>query len=147
MKKFLVDCADMYGFDPFNPETWYSISRRDILAAGGVGLLYHFGGSHKRAIWATFPNIGLVRSKLFKKRDKGVWLQNTNWRNFLVNLAHEMDLDPIDVSHWYTVSTVNVVKAGGRGMLVYTGYSYRIAIQEAFPEIGIDMTKFTHGST
>jgi len=61
-RNFFDNFANGKNFDPSDTEHWYSITLKDILSAGGVGVLYHHKRSHIEALIDLYPELSMKRN-------------------------------------------------------------------------------------
>jgi len=62
-REFLDEFAKSKKFDPLDAEKWYSIFKKDIINAGGRGILLYYKGSHVRALTQLYPELKLQKQK------------------------------------------------------------------------------------
>jgi len=60
-------------FDPLIAENWYHILQRDIIKAGGRGVLGHYQSSHIKALIDTYPEVNLIQDKFpfYRRENRG----------------------------------------------------------------------------
>jgi len=63
---FFDEFARSKKFNPLDAENWYSVTRREIKAAGGSSLLSYYNGSHIRALVRLYPELMLKFEKFLK---------------------------------------------------------------------------------
>jgi len=64
-------------------------------------------------------------------------------RNFFEDLAHEKNFSPESVSHWYGITLKDVVKRkGGTLVIEYHNNSQSQALQDLFPDLPWDSSRF-----
>jgi hypothetical protein len=113
MKEFFDGVARDFGIDPSKPEQWQLVSKKDVDARGGNGLLNYFNCSLHGALKYVYPEY----SFLAKKRAKGFWQDPKNQREFLNSVAQDMNFSPLDPVGWKTVSCRDIISKGGKGLL------------------------------
>jgi len=134
-RAFFVRYAKENGFDPLNPEDWYSQSLSNIIKKGSQVIRYH-GVSVMRALIDLFPDIGLDSSKFGKNWRK--WTDSKQ-REFFVTYATKRGFDPLDPKNWYSqnLQKIKILK-GANQLIRYHGDSIIRALLHAFPNIGLD---------
>jgi len=119
-------------FDPLDAKKWYSIRVKEILRAGGAGLLNNFKGSHINALRKAYPEL-MLNKKLFLQSQEG-WKTTARQRRFFDDFAKSKQFDPLDAEKWSSISRKEIVRAGGRGILNYYK-SHISALIKLYPEI------------
>jgi len=69
-RKFFDEFATSKQFDPLDSGKWYSVTRRDILKAGGRGVLPYYEDSHITALAEVYPELKLKRDCFFGSKSK-----------------------------------------------------------------------------
>jgi len=69
-RKFFDDFARSKKFNPLDASVWYSILLRDILKAGGSGLLEYHKKSHIRALIKLYPELMLQKSSFINVKNR-----------------------------------------------------------------------------
>jgi len=69
-REFFDELAKKRGHDSRDTFAWYNITKKDVVAAGGSGLLNHYQCSVKKALISLYPNIGLVMEAFNQKKVK-----------------------------------------------------------------------------
>eukprot|EP00026_Physarum_polycephalum_P000813 Phypoly_transcript_00814.p1 GENE.Phypoly_transcript_00814~~Phypoly_transcript_00814.p1 ORF type:complete len:797 (+),score=105.00 Phypoly_transcript_00814:1557-3947(+) len=139
-RKFFENFAKEHGFDPLSSEAWYSQPSEKILSAkGATQVLYYYNLSISRALISLFPEIGLNKSKKWE-----FWLESAKIRRIFENYAKEQGFDPLVATNWYEQPKSKLMGMKGIG-LVYSRYAGDVtkALQDLFPETGIDPSKLT----
>eukprot|EP00026_Physarum_polycephalum_P003078 Phypoly_transcript_03087.p1 GENE.Phypoly_transcript_03087~~Phypoly_transcript_03087.p1 ORF type:complete len:857 (-),score=123.40 Phypoly_transcript_03087:4-2394(-) len=141
-RKFFENYAKTMGFDPLNPNNWYSQPLDNILATkGSRGVLLYHKFSVPRALIDLFPNIGLERSKFGVWRS--FWDKYINRRQFFVNYAIKYRFDPLNPENWYKQPRSRLLSFSGMQMVIrHHGQSISKALVDLFPDIGMDRTRF-----
>lgn len=70
-------------------------------------VIRHHGKSLVSTLFELFPNIGLQENRF--KTARGHWLSLQNQKNFFEDFADKMGFDPLKTSHWYSITTDQVV--------------------------------------
>eukprot|EP01127_Copromyxa_protea_P020016 TRINITY_DN6614_c0_g1_i2.p1 TRINITY_DN6614_c0_g1~~TRINITY_DN6614_c0_g1_i2.p1 ORF type:complete len:524 (+),score=59.77 TRINITY_DN6614_c0_g1_i2:3-1574(+) len=110
-------------------DDWYSITRRQIVSCGGIGIISHFG-SLPAVLKATFPEVQWVFGR-FLIAPKGAWSDGTCKREFLDYCGEQLGINHLD--EWYQFSRVDVDKLGGRELINRSGGLFN-ALQSSYPE-------------
>jgi len=103
---------------------------------GGRSILYHHKGSHITALHKLYPELMLKPERFF--RFKAPELQ----RAFFDDFAKSKLLDPLNATHWYSVTWEDIINAGGGGILHHYERSHIIAIMQIYPEIMMKKENF-----
>jgi len=65
-RKFFEEFAKDNGFDPLNPQHWYSVRKKNIMAINGIStILSYHNNSISMALLELFPEVGLNKNKLW----------------------------------------------------------------------------------
>jgi len=142
-KRLFTNFALKKGFDPLIPNNWYSVSRDEILAMKGASaLLRCYNRSMIKALVSLFPNIGLTEHK-FAILPHNFWQETQNRRDFFVQFAKEKRFDALVPSNWYPISLQNLIRCKGAStVLRYYQGNFVVALQNLFPDLEFDKTKF-----
>jgi len=138
-RKFFEEFAASNKFNPLETEKWYSVSRSEIIRAGGRGLLYHYKGSHFRALADLYPELTL-KKEIFLSTKK--WKEVKNQRKFFDEFARSKNFNPLDAEKWYSVSRKEIRRTGGSGLLNYYKGSHIKALKKLYPELVWKKGKF-----
>jgi len=123
---------------------WRKIRAQDIIDAGGVGILSHFGGSKKRALTSLYPNLALdSRSNAMFFRQ---WTHD-HQRRFFDSFALENGFDPLIPANWTHVHQADLFHAGAYSFLRYYGGSHFKALVSVYPDLGLTISDFPNSST
>jgi len=120
------------GFDPYEPSNWTTITKAQIIAKGGRGLLRRFDDSLGSALQNTFPELDYAREK---RKPKGYWGDLDNRRKFFFDFAHDMGFDPLKAENWNSVTNAQILAKHGRGLLGAFNDSLRDALHKTLPEL------------
>jgi len=121
-------------------EKWYSITKKEILSAGGRGILKYHKGSHIRALVKLYPELRL-KKKFFHHSKEG-WKSPQKQRSFLDTIAKFKQFDPLDAKQWYSITPKDIKRAGGRSILYHHRYSLVTVLTKVYPELALDAEKF-----
>jgi len=67
-RKFFDAFARSQKFNPLSTKNWYSVTRNEIIRAGGCGLLQYYNGSHIKALVKLYPELMLKKENFVKLR-------------------------------------------------------------------------------
>jgi len=140
-RKFFNDLANSKQFDPLDAQKWYSILPREILKAGGGGILKYYNGSHIKALTTLYPELKLKREFFFTFQG---WKAPNGRRNFFDDFAKSRQFNPLNAENWYSISHREILRAGGGGILLYYKGSYIRALVELYPEVKLESRNFFH---
>jgi hypothetical protein len=94
---------------------WYQVKQDQVVALGGYTLLKsYYNGSLGWALMGAFPDHAWL-PWLFREVPKGVWTNMVYQQRYFEWLAKRLQIS--ELSDWYTVSTSQIYKHGGRGLL------------------------------
>jgi len=119
-------------------QKWYSITQKEILSAGGFGILYHFQGSYTAALMEVYPELMLKKENFFR------FQAPEQRRKFLDEFAKSKHFDPLDAEKWYSITKEDIIRAGGRGILNYYNELHMEALAKLYPELGLKLENFLH---
>eukprot|EP00026_Physarum_polycephalum_P001576 Phypoly_transcript_01578.p1 GENE.Phypoly_transcript_01578~~Phypoly_transcript_01578.p1 ORF type:complete len:1027 (+),score=73.79 Phypoly_transcript_01578:436-3081(+) len=151
IRKFFGAFAAAKGKSPYDPQSWYDVSRHQIYATkGGNTIMTIYKHSLKRALMDMYPNIGLIESKFPK-----AWFHKKHWHIFsnrkkvIESIALRLSFDPRIPANWYRVSIEAFYSDPSvRSMMKnYYGDDRIFALMDIYPDIGLDTTKFNHMKT
>eukprot|EP01027_Heterolobosea_sp_BB2_P018850 GEZU01026495.1.p1 GENE.GEZU01026495.1~~GEZU01026495.1.p1 ORF type:complete len:840 (+),score=185.05 GEZU01026495.1:594-3113(+) len=119
---------------------WYDVTAQEVLARGGSGLLNnHYAGSLVQALKAVYPEHQWNEWR-FSSLPRGFWEDPKNQRQFFDRIAVALNVAQLD--DWYRVTTREVLKLGGSGLLKHSG-SLVGALRTAYPEHPWKLWKFS----
>jgi len=102
-RRFFDGFARFKHFDPLNTEKWYSVTNKEIIRAGGSGLLNQYNGSHIKALVKVYP---VLKKGSFSKSERV-----RKARNFFDEFAKSNNFNPLDTERWYSVTRKEVLRA------------------------------------
>lgn len=142
---FFEKLAKSKNMDPLVPDTWYTISKEDILSKkGGPTILNRYGGSAVRALLDVFNEIGLDPTK-FHRILKAYWDKKEHRRRFFEKYAIKHNFDPLVPANWYSISRRSIERyKSGRTVLGYYKRSLVKALVDLFSEIHLDPKQFQY---
>jgi len=147
-RKFFENYAKENHFDPLKAENWYSHPLSKIKAGKDkrvISVVQHHGGSLSKALLDLFPGIGLDKSELKSSRR---WTDAGNRRKFFENYAKQCGFDPLLAENWYSESLLKIksMKKGIQRVMSYHNWSWKTALLDLFPNIGLERSKFAKNS-
>jgi len=110
MRQFFDNFAKSRGFNPLDPQLWYSVGRFNIFNSGGVSLLHHFGGSYMRALIVAYPELNLKLQNFSNFTDNN-WKNPMHRRQFFDQFASANGFDPLVALNWYSIRLTEVAKS------------------------------------
>jgi len=113
------------------PTDWYKVKHADIRKRGGSALLKRYDHSLIKTLIGVYPNYKLEIRK-FNKVPQSYWESITNQRNFLEEIAKNLNITQLD--DWYRVTQTDLKKRGGSALLKRYGYSVRKILLELYPD-------------
>jgi len=71
-RTFFDNLAKSKQFNPLDAQKWYTITHRDVISAGGSGVLNYHKSSHISALVELYPELKLQKEKFpnYKQREK-----------------------------------------------------------------------------
>eukprot|EP00026_Physarum_polycephalum_P008136 Phypoly_transcript_08214.p1 GENE.Phypoly_transcript_08214~~Phypoly_transcript_08214.p1 ORF type:complete len:513 (-),score=83.64 Phypoly_transcript_08214:5-1384(-) len=140
-RKFFEDYAASHGFEPLVPENWYIQSKDKIRAfPGAQNVLFYYNYSISKALGDLFPEIGINHSRFLHK---SFWNNSENRRKFFEDYANANGFDPLDPENWYSQSSKQIFSfKNARNVLFYHSKNVALALEELFPNIGLERNKF-----
>jgi len=127
-------------FNPLDAQSWYSVTREDIIRAGGWGLLKYYEGSYIKALVKLYPELMLEKGNFFRS-EKG-WKALANQRKFFDEFARSKNFSPLDAEKWYSITNKEITTAGGGGLLKYYNLSHIKALVKIYPELNLKRRNF-----
>eukprot|EP00026_Physarum_polycephalum_P001061 Phypoly_transcript_01062.p1 GENE.Phypoly_transcript_01062~~Phypoly_transcript_01062.p1 ORF type:complete len:464 (+),score=56.48 Phypoly_transcript_01062:1819-3210(+) len=144
-KKNQEKLSNKKDFDPLHPDNWYKISPFELKAEkGGSSFLNLYNSSTISALLDIYPNIGLDAKKFTSEARKYTCLKiPKEGKKFFDKLAQKNGIDPLVPENWYTLPKSTVLhEKGSRAILSHFQHSYITALQQIYPDIGLQHTKF-----
>jgi len=132
-RKFFDGFARSKNFNPLDAEKWYSVTCKEIVRAGGKGLLHYYNGSHIKALVKLYPEL-MLKKRNFLMSKMG-WKDPENQRNFFDKFARSQNFNPMDAKKWYSVTYNEIIRAGGKGLLHYYNGSHLNALVKLYPKL------------
>jgi len=100
-------------------------------------LLNYYNGSRINALVALYPEI---KENLLQFKEW--WKFPENQRNYLDTFAKSQKFNPLDAENWYSVTHIEIIRAGGRGLLNYYNRSHIKALVQLYPELMLKTENF-----
>eukprot|EP00026_Physarum_polycephalum_P002048 Phypoly_transcript_02052.p1 GENE.Phypoly_transcript_02052~~Phypoly_transcript_02052.p1 ORF type:complete len:648 (+),score=89.30 Phypoly_transcript_02052:207-2150(+) len=145
-KAFFTAHAEDIGFDPLQAEIWYLQTYEQLMSRKGAWTVVSYHRNLATTLMKTFPDIGLVESKLKllstpPPQDRAT--EMVQRRRFFEKYAAHFSFDPLDAKNWYAQSRDRIRNFKGAYSTVLQHYpKLSDAIADVFPEIGFEKTKF-----
>jgi hypothetical protein len=139
-KKFMDDLGFKLGFNG-DLSKWYSVSPGTISQNGGSGLLNHFNKPLPEILRILYPEHAWDVNK-FVIRNRGYWELYRNQREFMKNLARDLNIRDGEYDKWYKLVGREILKRNGGGFLKHFDGSIIAVVRAIFPEHEWDVTKF-----
>jgi len=134
--------AKSHGFDPLNPENWYthSWSKMTSFIKSVSQMKEYYDGSFPVAVSSLFPNIGIDRKRFFRH----TWTESENRRKFFETIAKKQGFDPLVAENWYLPENRKFCFANKdlQSVLRFHSSSLAQALTDLFPGIGFDKSQF-----
>jgi len=135
-RNFFDNFARSKKFNSVDAEKWYSISRKEILRAGGRGLFHYYNGSHIEALMQLYPELKLKKGHFFLS--KKIWKA----RKFFDGFARSRKFNPLDAEKWYSVTHNEIIRAGGGKLLLSYNGSHIRSLMQVYPELMLKKGNF-----
>jgi len=132
-RNFFERFARSKKFNPLDAENWYSVTHKEIIRAGGGGVLNYYHGSHVKALVKLYPELMLKRENFWKSR-KG-WKAPAYQRKFFEGFARSKKFNLLDAEKWYSITRREIKRAGGSGLLKHNNGSHIKALVKLCPEL------------
>jgi len=135
-RSFFDGFARSNNFNPLDAQKWYSVTLREVIRAGGGGMLDYYNGSHIEALIKLYPELMLKRGNFFRSEKK--WKE----RNFFNKFASSKNFNPLDTEKWYSVTNKDIIRAGGGKVLLNYEGSHIKALVKLYPELMLKKGNF-----
>jgi len=141
-RKFFDDFANFHRFDPLDAERWRSFSKKEIVNAGGNGVLKYYQGSISKALLTLYPQMK------FEKNNESFTTSDIRWnspakrRAFFDNFAKSKRFNPLHEVNWYSITRKDILQKGGGSVLSHYKGSYIRALVELYPELNLKKDLF-----
>eukprot|EP00026_Physarum_polycephalum_P001070 Phypoly_transcript_01071.p1 GENE.Phypoly_transcript_01071~~Phypoly_transcript_01071.p1 ORF type:complete len:1197 (-),score=193.28 Phypoly_transcript_01071:69-3659(-) len=142
-KRFFDSFAEANGFDANVPENWYSVAKETLQKHKGFqSVVSYHKGSYKSALLDLYPSIGL-QAEFFNVLPKGYWAEKANRRHYFDTFAKQNSFDALIPENWYQVTREQLNNQKGLvGVLEHHNGSFKQALIDLYPELGIESFKF-----
>lgn len=114
---------------------WKNVQFKDIRREGGGSLMNHYNNSVFAMLKDLHPEEELEERHCRKNMPHSYWASVKNRRQFMENVAKTLDVHT--AADWGRVSCADVSRLGGVRLLQLHGDSVFQAIQDLFPELGM----------
>jgi len=130
-REFVAELARRHGVEKSGD--WKRVTRTDVAAAGGAGLLKRYGNSMFLMLKdCSSDSEQLTAAAVRPRARKGHWSSWQNRRDFMEEVAAKLRVQsPAD---WARVRVSDVVALGGGGLLKRYGDSVMSTVRDLFPE-------------
>eukprot|EP00026_Physarum_polycephalum_P006606 Phypoly_transcript_06655.p1 GENE.Phypoly_transcript_06655~~Phypoly_transcript_06655.p1 ORF type:complete len:580 (+),score=87.68 Phypoly_transcript_06655:116-1741(+) len=142
-KEFFKKFAAAKGFDPLVADNWLLVGKNDVRSfEHGDAVLGFYNGSYVAALSQLFPDLE-IRVASEDLPDKHFRSQE-NRRAFFDRFANSKYVDPLSPSSWYQITNHDICAFKyGREILLNYKMDRRTALQSIYPDIGLEISKFT----
>eukprot|EP00026_Physarum_polycephalum_P001458 Phypoly_transcript_01460.p1 GENE.Phypoly_transcript_01460~~Phypoly_transcript_01460.p1 ORF type:complete len:826 (+),score=126.37 Phypoly_transcript_01460:385-2862(+) len=138
-RKFFEHFSKQKGFDPVKPENWYSQVQAITDMKGTKRVIFYHKNSVARALLDLFPEVSFDKTKLYAR---SAWHLESSRKQFFENYAATNGFNPLDPEQWYFQARNKIMTTkGAANVLYYHKNSIARALQDLFPNIGIDAAK------
>lgn len=111
---------------------WRRVTYMDIARHGGQAMLRRYGDSLAAALMNIFPEEEITAERVRERLPKSHWEDKRNQRAFLEELASKLNVTTKE--GWRGVTTAEVERFGGVGLLARHGRSLLNALESVYPE-------------
>lgn len=112
-------------------DDWYKVTQNDIFKHGGQSMLdCYYNNSPSQALQAVYPEHNWMPWK-FGQTPHGFWEKMENQKQFFDWLGSELGYKEMD--DWYSVTSLDVINAGGGELLQTKYHSVLHALQTVYP--------------
>eukprot|EP00026_Physarum_polycephalum_P001003 Phypoly_transcript_01004.p1 GENE.Phypoly_transcript_01004~~Phypoly_transcript_01004.p1 ORF type:complete len:1224 (-),score=188.92 Phypoly_transcript_01004:75-3746(-) len=142
-RRFFFKFAKDNCFDPKVPENWYYLSKAVFSSnQGASAVLEFYGGNIAKGLKEVFPDIEWNESNFLSLHKSNLDDLGVR-RKFFGKFAATLGFDPLVPENWYKASfdSLLTIKGASSYLLHYHGSIVK-ALMEAFPEIGLNESKF-----
>eukprot|EP00026_Physarum_polycephalum_P000668 Phypoly_transcript_00669.p1 GENE.Phypoly_transcript_00669~~Phypoly_transcript_00669.p1 ORF type:complete len:889 (+),score=100.09 Phypoly_transcript_00669:213-2879(+) len=141
-RNFMEEFARQKGLDPLLPETWYSISLKDILLHTGE-LPTFLRRGYVKTLMELFPELNLQEIK-FPTAPIRYYSSISNRRAFFDAFAKEHGFDPLISENWQRVNAYHMRdRKGSDAVLYYYQGSMTKALIHLYPQLTLDVRNYT----
>jgi hypothetical protein len=130
------------GINPKDPKAWAKVRKPDFENRGGGAILRFHDGSLLKAFQFVFPEIDWRKERKMKKKPYYFWKSMENQKNFLLKMAETLQFPVGDLSPWYRVIGKDIIRLGGKSLLLEYNSSIPKMLREVFPEHEWDLNRF-----
>eukprot|EP00026_Physarum_polycephalum_P000635 Phypoly_transcript_00636.p1 GENE.Phypoly_transcript_00636~~Phypoly_transcript_00636.p1 ORF type:complete len:901 (-),score=99.66 Phypoly_transcript_00636:59-2761(-) len=144
LRAFFEKFARNRKLNPFLPETWYSISRKQVSdVKGGESVLTRFRGGFAKTLAYLFPDIGLDESK-FDVLPPKFGYNMDNRKKLFLEFAQKKGFDPLVPENWYNIKADKLHEIRGiKTVLKMRKTRFSSILVSVFPDLNLDPAKFS----
>jgi len=138
-RRFFVNYAKKYNFDPLIADNWYLQSKKRIKSEKhSKAVIGHHSNSVTKALLDLFPEIGLTKEDLIHSFKKIKWSEPNNRRMFFENYAKDNMFDPLVYNNWL-LQPISNIKNSKDSKFVLSHYNMSVAkaLSHLFPEFNL----------
>jgi len=137
MRNALESFAKSKNMDPLIPATWHTIKESISKSKHGKSIMQKVKGGYFKAVRHFFPSVRFANIK-------PDWSSIEQRRLFFEKFANKAQINPQNAHDWYLLSISRILEEeDAREVLLYHKNSVTSALQDLFPDIGLDSSKFS----
>eukprot|EP00026_Physarum_polycephalum_P001092 Phypoly_transcript_01093.p1 GENE.Phypoly_transcript_01093~~Phypoly_transcript_01093.p1 ORF type:complete len:1197 (+),score=192.21 Phypoly_transcript_01093:78-3668(+) len=148
-RHFFEVLAQKKGMDPLEPEDWYSLDPKEIIKFKSAKVVLSFyDGNYVKALLHLFPELDLEKDRFkFTILPENFWVESDHRKKLFLDFAKSRSFDPLVPDNWYPISASEFIESkDAETVLLFHGGSLPKALVHAFPDIGLDKTKFARNT-
>lgn len=115
-KEFMEHIRINLGVKVDDFDAWYQVTPMDVIKLGGGSFMMKHSNSIANALKTVYPDHPWDDS-LFTTRPRNYWAKPENQKAFMETLRLKLDIKDGDYDAWYKVTTKDVIRHGGRGLI------------------------------
>eukprot|EP00026_Physarum_polycephalum_P001524 Phypoly_transcript_01526.p1 GENE.Phypoly_transcript_01526~~Phypoly_transcript_01526.p1 ORF type:complete len:780 (-),score=98.01 Phypoly_transcript_01526:986-3034(-) len=144
---FFEEFAHSMGFDPLHADKWYSQYSALTTIKGIYSVIQHHGYSISKSLLSLFPDVQFDKAKFQSKswvhKNGSMWNNAEDRRRFFTEYALSRKFDPLIPENWYSEPRERIMATSGAFRVMHHhNRSLAQALNDLFPEIGIEKSKF-----
>eukprot|EP00026_Physarum_polycephalum_P002043 Phypoly_transcript_02047.p1 GENE.Phypoly_transcript_02047~~Phypoly_transcript_02047.p1 ORF type:complete len:791 (+),score=118.55 Phypoly_transcript_02047:121-2493(+) len=143
-REALINFAKRKKFDPLRASGWYPVTEEMLRQSKEVSpLLRQYAGNVIKMLNFVFPEIPFKNHK-FAALKRRSWIESDARRDLFLQFAKDKNFDPLVAENWYAFTAAEICEHEGfDSMLQYYEGSFGKALLQLFPNIGLDVRKFS----